>query len=122
LKTAFIKRLSKEVWSDIMQKYFPIEGTDAILVAPTMENGAKEHIEQKFGFLKTKDVFSTDEGLAERQTPFLAVARPIAAVLERLDEPLTVLPDLFLNIFGEIFSHALHDLHDRWRRHWLHRV
>ena len=93
LKTAFTKRLSKEVWSNIMQKYPPIEGTDTILVAPTMENGAKEHIKQKFGFQKTKEVFSTDEGLAERQTPFLAVARPIAAALERLEEPLTVEDD-----------------------------
>ena len=76
-----------------MQKYPPIEGTDTILVAPTMENGAKEHIKQKFGFQKTKEVFSTDEGLAERQTPFLAVARPIAAALERLEEPLTVEDD-----------------------------
>ena len=58
-----------------------------------MENGAKEHIKQKFGFHKTKEVFSTDEGLAKRQTPFLAVARPIAAALKRLEEPLTVEDD-----------------------------
>ena len=57
LKTAFTKRISKEVWSTIMQKYPPIEGPDTIFVAPTMENGAKEHIKQKFGFQKLRKFF-----------------------------------------------------------------
>ena len=86
LTTAFTKRLSKEVWSELMQKYPPIKGLDEVLVAPTMETGTKEHIKQKFGYHKTKEIFASDDGLVERQTPFLAVARPIAAALERLEE------------------------------------
>ena len=86
LTTAFTKRLSKEVWRELMHKYPPIKGMDEVLVAPTMETGTKEHIKQKFGYHKTKDIFASDDGLVERQTPFLAVARPIAAALERLEE------------------------------------
>ena len=57
-----------------------------VLVAPTMETGTKEHIKQKFGYHKTKEIFASGDGLVERQNPFLAVARPIAAALERLEE------------------------------------
>ena len=35
---------------------------------------------------KTKEMLAFDEGLVEKQTPFLAVARPIATGLEKLDE------------------------------------
>lgn len=87
LKTAFTKRISKEVWSDIMQKYPPIKGLDQVLVAPTMETGTRDYIKQKFGYHKTKEVFTSDDGLVEKQAPFLVVARPIAAALDRLEEP-----------------------------------
>ncbi len=87
LTTAFTKRLSKEVWSDLMQKYPPIKGMDNVLLAPTMETGTKEYIKQKFGYHKTKEVFTSDDGLVEKQAPFLAVARPIAAAHDRLEEP-----------------------------------
>ena len=87
LTTALTKRLSKNVWSELMQKYPPIKGMDEVLVAPTMETGTREHMKQKFGYHKTKEVFATDDGLVERQGLFLAVARPLAAPLESLEEP-----------------------------------
>ena len=37
IKTAFSKQLSKDIWSDLMEKYLQIKGTKNILVAPTME-------------------------------------------------------------------------------------
>ena len=85
--SAFTKRLSKEVWSDLMQKYPPIKGKEEVLVAPTMETGTREYIKQKFGYHKTKEVFTSDDGLVEKQAPFLAVARPVAAALDLLEEP-----------------------------------
>jgi hypothetical protein len=85
IKTAFSKQLSKDVWSDLMEKYPQIRNTDAILVAPTMETGIKEYIRQKFGHHKTKEILSFDDGLAERQALFLTVARPIATALEKLE-------------------------------------
>lgn len=87
IKTAFSKQLTKDVWSNLMEKYPQIKGTDDILVAPIMETGTKEYMRQKFGYQKTKELFAFDDGLAERQAPFLSVARPIAAALERLDAP-----------------------------------
>ena len=78
--TAFTKRLSKDVWSDLMPKYPPIKGMEG-------ETGTREYIKQKFGYHKTKKVFTSDDGLVEKQAPFLAVARPIAAALDLLEEP-----------------------------------
>ncbi|CAB4034472.1 Hypothetical predicted protein, partial [Paramuricea clavata] len=89
LSTAFTKRLSKDVWSDLMKKYPPIKGMKEVLVAPTMETGTREYIKQKFGYHKTKEVFTSDDGLVEKQAPFLAVARPIAASLDLLEGPLS---------------------------------
>ena len=89
LSTAFTKRLSKDVWSDLMKKYPPIKGMEEVLVAPTMETGTREYIKQKFGYHKTKEVFTADDGLVEKQAPFLAVARPIAAALDLLEGPLS---------------------------------
>ena len=85
IKTAFSKQLSKDIWSDLIEKYPPIKGTEEILVAPIMETETKEYMRQKFGHHKTKDILAFDEGLAERQLPFLTVARPIATALEKLD-------------------------------------
>ena len=62
-----------------------IKGTENILVAPTMETGTKEYMRQKLGHPKTKEILAFDEGLTERQAPFLAVARPIATALAKLD-------------------------------------
>ena len=48
----------------------------------------KEEIRKSHGHRKTKEVFfSFDDGLAEQQGPFLAVARPILAALMNLDSP-----------------------------------
>ena len=44
IKTAFTKQLSKDIWSDLMEKYPQIKGTENVLVAPTMETGTKEYI------------------------------------------------------------------------------
>ena len=85
IKTAFSKQLSKDIWSDLMQKYPQIKGTENILVAPTMETGTKDYMRQKFGHPKTKEILAFDEGLAEQQAPFLTVARPIATALAKLD-------------------------------------
>ena len=70
-----------------MEKYPQIKETEEFLVAPTMETGMKEYIRQKFGHFKTREVLTFDDGLAERQAPFLTVARPIATALDRLDAP-----------------------------------
>ena len=85
IKTAFSKQLSKDIWSDLMEKYPQIKGTENILVAPTMETGTKDYMRQKFGHPKMKEILAFDEGLAERQAPFLTVARPIATALAKLD-------------------------------------
>ena len=53
-----------------------------------METGTREYIKQKFGYHKTNEVFTSHDGLVEKQAPFLAVARPIAAALDLLEEPL----------------------------------
>lgn len=87
VKTAFSKQLDKEIWTNLMDKYPQLKGADNILVAPSMESGMKEHIVKKFGYHKTKDVFSTDEAIAARQAPFITVARPLAAALEILEDP-----------------------------------
>ena len=68
-----------------MEKYPQIKGTENILVSPTMETGTKEQMRQKFGHPKTQEILAFDEGLAERQAPFLTVARPIATALAKLD-------------------------------------
>ena len=69
-----------------------------------------EHNKQMFGYLKSKGVFSTDEGLAKHQIPFLAAARPIAPALVCLDEPLTEyeegnLSDSDKVLFGEYLQY-----------------
>ena len=71
IKTAFTKQLSKDIWSDLMEKYPQIKGNENVLVAPTMETGTKEYMRQKFGHPKTKELLAFDEGLAEKQAPFL---------------------------------------------------
>ena len=48
----------------------------------------KEEIKKSHGFRKTKEVFAFDDGLAEQQGPFIAVARPILSALSLLDSPL----------------------------------
>ena len=54
---------------------------------PNYVNRTKDFIRQKFGSYKTKELLTFDEGIVEREAPFLTVARPIATTLERLDAP-----------------------------------
>ena len=56
-----------------------------MLVAPTMETGMKEELKRGHGYTKTKELFTFDDGLAERQSAFLVVARPLLAALTALD-------------------------------------
>lgn len=87
LTSTFTKSLSKEVWTELLDKYPSIKGTETVLVSPTMETGMKDDIKKKHGYLKTKDLFAFDEGLAEKQAPLLTAVRPIMAALEALDMP-----------------------------------
>ena len=50
-----------------------------------MEAGMKEDIQRKHGCNKTKEVFTFDEGLADKQATFLLTARPILAARTALD-------------------------------------
>ena len=81
----FAKSLPKDTWKGLTEHYPEIEGTESVLVAPTMEMGMKEDIRKKHGQSKTKEVFSFDDGLAEKQGAFLLAARPILAALTTLD-------------------------------------
>ena len=45
----------------------------------------KEELKKRHVYTKTKDLFSFDDGLAERQSAFLVVARPLLAALTALD-------------------------------------
>ena len=85
LTSAFTKPLSKAVWTELLDKHPAVEGMENVLVAPVMETGMKEDIKKKHGYYKTKESFSFDEGLAERQSPILTAVRPIVAALEALD-------------------------------------
>ena len=50
-----------------------------------METGMKDDIRKKHGQSKTREVFSFDDGLPEKQAAFLLTARPILAALTALD-------------------------------------
>ena len=41
----------------------------------------KGELEKRHGYTKTKELFTFDDGLAEHQSPFLVVARPLLAAL-----------------------------------------
>ena len=69
----------------MIENYLDLEGTESFLAAPIMEAGMKEDIRKKHGYNKTKDVFSFDDGLAEKQATFLLTACPILAALTALD-------------------------------------
>ena len=45
----------------------------------------KEELKKRHGYTKTKELFAFDDGLAERQSAFLVVARPLSAALTALD-------------------------------------
>ena len=49
LTSTFTKPLSKEVWTELLDKYPSIKGTENVLVSPTMETGMKDDIKNKHG-------------------------------------------------------------------------
>ena len=51
-----------------------------------MKTGTREYTKQKFGYHKTKEVFTSDDGLVEKKAPFLAFVRPVTAALDLLEE------------------------------------
>ena len=49
-----------------------------------MEAGMKEYIKKRHRYMKTKELFISDDGLAERQSAFLVVARPLLVALTEI--------------------------------------
>ena len=45
----------------------------------------KEELKKRHGYTKTNELFTFEDGLAERQSAFLVVARPLLAALTALD-------------------------------------
>ena len=86
LKSAFTKQLSKEVWTNVMEQYPDIKGTADFLVSPIMQTGMKEDIKRVHGLSRTKDLFTFDEGLADKQAPFIFVVRPLVSALQALEQ------------------------------------
>ncbi|CAB4008128.1 Hypothetical predicted protein [Paramuricea clavata] len=85
IKSAFTKQLSKEVWTNVMEQYPDIKGTADFLVSPIMQTGMKEDIKRVHGLSRTKDLFTFDEGLADKQAPFISVVRPLVSALQALE-------------------------------------
>ena len=83
---AFSKALTKEKWKELTISYPQIKDTESFLVAPSMEAGMKEDIKRRHGYTKTKELFAFDDGLVERQSAFLVVARFLLAALTALDD------------------------------------
>ena len=81
----FSRSLSKDKWKELTTSYTQIKDTESLLVAPLMEAGMKEELKKRHGYTNTKDLFSFDDGLAERQSAFLVVAHPLLAALTALD-------------------------------------
>ena len=54
LTATFTKSLYKEVWTQLLDKYPSIIGTENVLVSPTIEIGMKEDIKRKHGYMKSK--------------------------------------------------------------------
>ena len=82
---AFFRSLSKDKWKELTTSYTQIKDTESLLVAPTMEAGMKEELKKRHGYTKTKELFTFDDGLAERHSVFLVMARPSLAALMALD-------------------------------------
>ena len=83
---AFSRALTKEKWKELTTSYPQIKDTESFLVAPSMEAGMKEDIKKRHGYTKTKELFAFDDGLVDRQSAFLVVARPLLAALTALDD------------------------------------
>jgi hypothetical protein len=50
-----------------MEQYPDIKGTADFLVSPIMQTGMKEDVKRVHGLSQTKDLFTFDEGLADKQ-------------------------------------------------------
>ena len=85
LRSAFTKQLSKEVWTNVMEQYPDIKGTAEFLVSPVMQTGMKDDIKRVHGVTRTKDLFSFDDGLADKQAPFISAVRPLICALQSLE-------------------------------------
>ena len=57
----------------------------SLLVTPTMEADMKEELKKRHDYTKTNELFTFDDGSAERQSAFLVVARPLLAALTAPD-------------------------------------
>lgn len=51
-----------------------------------MQSGLKEGIKCVHGVPRTKDLFTFDEGLADKQAPFITVVRPLVSALQLLEQ------------------------------------
>ena len=69
-----------------MDQYPDIKGTADFLVSPTMQTGMKEDIKRVHGLSRTKDLFTFDEGLADKQAPFISVVQPLVTALQELEQ------------------------------------
>ena len=68
-----------------MEQYPDIKGTADFLVSPIMQTGMKEDIKRVHGLSRTKDLFIFDEGLADKQAPFIYIVRPLVSTLQALE-------------------------------------
>ena len=82
---AFSRSLSKDKWKELTTSYTQIKDTESLLVTPTMDAGMKEQLKKRHDYTKTNELFTFDDGLAERQSAFLVVARLLLAALTALD-------------------------------------
>jgi len=65
--------------------YTQIKEPESLLVAPTMEAGMKKELKKRHGYTKTMEILAFDDGMAERQSAFLVMARSLLAALTALD-------------------------------------
>ena len=68
-----------------MGQYPDIKGTAEFLVSPVMQTGMKDDIKRVHGLTKTKDLFTFDNGLADKQAPFISAVRPLVCALQSLE-------------------------------------
>ena len=64
-----------------MEQYPDIKGTAEFLVSPVTQTGMKDDIKHVHGFTKTKDEFTFDDGLADKQAPFISAVRLLVCAL-----------------------------------------
>ena len=60
-----------------MEQYPDIKGTAGFLVSPVVQTAMKDDIKRVHGFATTKDVFTFDDGFADKQARFISAVRPL---------------------------------------------